>query len=86
MKNYYYIIINKRGTSLDAFHPNNIPSVFKFSNSSWYSFSVKSDAEDMMKYIKREIKNKDNQQRWGKRYTNCYVDAVKGLRIVKRKY
>lgn len=85
MKNYYYIIVNKRGTPLNAFHPNDIPSVFEFSNSSFDSFSTKSDIENTMKYIRREVKNKDNQQRWGEKYTERHIRTLKGLKIVKKK-
>jgi len=55
----------------------------------YYPFMRKKDigsAMRMMKYIKREVKNKGNQQRWGEKYTNRHIKTVKELRIAKRKY
>ena len=86
MRNYYYVIVNKGGTPLGEFHPNDIPDVWKFSTKSFLTFSTKKEVEDFMRYIKREVKDRDNQRRWGKKYTDRYIQKMEQLKIAKVKY
>ena len=76
-----YVIVNKHGTKLTAFHQNDIPDVFHFSNRSYDVYCNKKQAVHELAYILGEIEN--NMERWGTEWTEKHLTTALSLRIKK---
>lgn len=78
-----YVIINKYGTKLSAFYPNDIPGVFKFSNRRYGGYITKENAKKKIDFIHKQVTDPENKQRWGEKLSNKYYRICKELQIVE---
>ncbi len=78
-----YIIVNKYGNPLNAFHPNGIPDVFSFSKKSYSTFQTKADAKEHIDFIHSELMDNDNRERWGADWTDKHTKTFNTLKIRK---
>jgi hypothetical protein len=61
-----YVLNNKDGVHLRAFHSNDIPGVFSFSNSNYFTYRTEQEAKEHIEFIISEVNKPDNQKRYGK--------------------
>ena len=77
----YYLYHSNYG-KLSGFYPNEIQGVFSFRKDDYYSYSSEKEAFKHLKYIKKAVNNKDDQKRWGDKYTKLHLSKAKKLRVI----
>lgn len=81
-KVYRKCVIKKGDSNLSGFYPNDIHGVFAFRKNDYMMFGTKKGAKRHIKYIKKSISKKDNQNRWGDELSKKYKNISTKLNVV----